>query len=148
MIIFYVNCRFPARYKGSRLQYGCLFSMGIFDYQCQLLQNLVNYKWIYPFISSLTSNILTFSYLKRNQVKNNIIKVFAGPADTGIFSPSVQNTIHITQKLVLDTIPEVCLPIKKKIYCLLLVAHYFCYFLSHSDSINGNGIAQHTLRQH
>jgi urate oxidase len=40
-------------------------------------------------------------------VKDNIIKVFAGPADTGIFSPSVQNTIHITQKLVLDTIPEV-----------------------------------------
>lgn len=42
-----------------------------------------------------------------NKVKENIIKVFAGPADTGIFSPSVQNTINITQKLVLDTIPEI-----------------------------------------
>ena len=45
--------------------------------------------------------------LCRNQVKDNIIKMFAGPADTGVFSPSVQNTIHLTQKLVLDTIPEV-----------------------------------------
>lgn len=37
------------------------------------------------------------------------MKVFAGPADVGIYSPSVQNTLHITEKLILDNIPEVCI---------------------------------------
>lgn len=35
------------------------------------------------------------------------MKVFAGPADKGIYSPSVQNTLHLTEKLVLDSVPEV-----------------------------------------
>jgi hypothetical protein len=72
---------------------------------------------------------LIFSHVNffknRNQVKDNIIKVFAGPADTGIFSPSVQNTIHITQKLVLDTIPEVYSFVFQK-YCSLKLIFSHC----------------------
>ena len=47
----------------------------------------------------------------RNQVKESILRVFAGPADVGLFSPSVQNTLHLTEKLVLDNIPEVEIPL-------------------------------------
>lgn len=32
---------------------------------------------------------------------------FAGPSDVGIYSPSVQNTVYITQEAVLNDIPEV-----------------------------------------
>ncbi|XP_046643712.1 uricase-like [Daphnia pulicaria] len=42
-----------------------------------------------------------------NTVKDAIMKVFAGPADKGIYSPSVQNTLHLTEKLVLDSVPEI-----------------------------------------
>ncbi|EFX89027.1 hypothetical protein DAPPUDRAFT_233847 [Daphnia pulex] len=42
-----------------------------------------------------------------NTVKDAIIQVFAGPADKGIYSPSVQNTLHLTEKLVLDSVPEI-----------------------------------------
>lgn len=38
-----------------------------------------------------------------------IIKLFAGPADKGLFSPSVQNTLYLIEKLALDSVPEVCL---------------------------------------
>lgn len=33
--------------------------------------------------------------------------MFAGPADKGVFSPSVQHTLHLTEKLVLDLVPQV-----------------------------------------
>lgn len=41
-------------------------------------------------------------------VKAAILEVFAGPADRGIYSPSVQNTLHLTEKQILDLVPEVC----------------------------------------
>ena len=36
-----------------------------------------------------------------------ILEVFAGPADQGVFSPSVQNSQHLTQKLILQKLPQV-----------------------------------------
>lgn len=51
--------------------------------------------------------MLMFNVTCRNTVKDSILSVFSGPADKGIFSPSVQNTLHLTEKLVLDSIPEV-----------------------------------------
>ncbi|XP_040040404.1 uricase [Gasterosteus aculeatus] len=40
-------------------------------------------------------------------VKETIIEKFAGPYDTGKFSPSVQKTLYETQVTVLDRVPEV-----------------------------------------
>ncbi|XP_068447731.1 uricase [Clinocottus analis] len=42
-----------------------------------------------------------------NSVKETIIEKFAGPYDSGEFSPSVQKTLYETQVLVLDRVPEV-----------------------------------------
>lgn len=40
-------------------------------------------------------------------VKDAILDKFAGPPDTGIYSPSVQNTLYLAEKMVLDKIPQV-----------------------------------------
>ena len=42
-----------------------------------------------------------------NKVRDTILEVFAGPADTGIFSASVQNSQHLTQTKILETIPTI-----------------------------------------
>ena len=40
-------------------------------------------------------------------MRETILEEFAGPADTGIFSPSVQKTLYDTQKSALAKIPQV-----------------------------------------
>lgn len=42
-----------------------------------------------------------------NTVKDSIIDCFAGPPDEGIFSPSVQNTLYLAEKMTLDKVPQV-----------------------------------------
>jgi urate oxidase len=42
-----------------------------------------------------------------SNVKNTILDVFAGPADKGIFSPSVQQTQFLTQKKILLSNPQI-----------------------------------------
>ncbi|XP_074654512.1 uricase-like [Tubulanus polymorphus] len=42
-----------------------------------------------------------------HKVKGEILDTFAGPADTGVFSPSVQQTLYLTEKRVLEKIPEI-----------------------------------------
>jgi urate oxidase len=70
------------------------------DAQDRVFSTVVFSQWIYS-----TPNL---NYCATwNKVKNAILKVFAGPADKGIYSPSVQNTLHLAEKLVLDTIPEI-----------------------------------------
>ncbi|XP_068238021.1 uricase [Palaemon carinicauda] len=54
-----------------------------------------------------------------------VIDKFAGNPDTGIFSPSVQNTIYILQKAALDEIPEV-----SKIDVTMPNKHYYTVDLS------------------
>lgn len=46
-------------------------------------------------------------FLYRETVKTSILDVFAGPPDTGVFSPSVQKTLYDSQKLILSKIPQV-----------------------------------------
>lgn len=36
-----------------------------------------------------------------------VLEVFAGPADQGVYSPSVQHSQHLTQRLVLERVPQV-----------------------------------------
>lgn len=40
-------------------------------------------------------------------IKECILDKFAGPPDTGAFSPSVQNTLYLAEKMALDKIPQV-----------------------------------------
>jgi urate oxidase len=41
------------------------------------------------------------------KIKQCILNNFAGEPQKGILSPSVQNTLYLTEKTVLDLIPEV-----------------------------------------
>jgi urate oxidase len=52
------------------------------------------------------SNVLCLSY--RDIVKECILDKFAGPPDTGIFSPSVQNTLYLAERMILDKVEQVC----------------------------------------
>ncbi|KAK4879890.1 hypothetical protein RN001_008036 [Aquatica leii] len=40
-------------------------------------------------------------------IKNCIFDKFAGPPDKGIFSPSVQNTLYLAEKMALDKVPQI-----------------------------------------
>lgn len=42
-----------------------------------------------------------------DSVKECILDKFAGPPDTGVFSPSVQNTLYLAEKMTLDKVPQV-----------------------------------------
>jgi urate oxidase len=44
-------------------------------------------------------------------VKNCILENFAGPPESGINSPSVQNTLYLAEKCVLSKISQVILPV-------------------------------------
>lgn len=70
------------------------------DAKDRVFSTSVYSRWIYSDININFCKIW-------DQVKASIMKVFAGPADVGIYSPSVQNTLHITEKLILDNIPEI-----------------------------------------
>ncbi|XP_076091082.1 uricase-like [Mytilus galloprovincialis] len=53
-------------------------------------------------------------------IKGIVLDTFAGPATTGVFSPSVQNTLHLTVRNVLSKIPQV-----EKMEITLPNVHYF-----------------------
>lgn len=41
-------------------------------------------------------------------VKDCILDKFAGPPETGVFSPSVQNTLYLAEKQILERVKQVC----------------------------------------
>jgi hypothetical protein len=43
----------------------------------------------------------------RKTVKQCILEQFAGPPGTGIFSPSVQNTLYLAERMILDKVEQV-----------------------------------------
>lgn len=53
-------------------------------------------------------------------VKGIILETFAGPADKGVFSPSVQNTLYLAEKGALAQIPQI-----DRIEMTLPNVHYF-----------------------
>lgn len=61
-------------------------------------------------------------------VKECILQNFAGPPDTGIYSPSVQNTLYLAEKCILDKVKQV------SIDCNNLISNHI--FFSKSDKIN------------
>jgi hypothetical protein len=53
---------------------------------------------------------LRFNMLRlfhRKTVQECILEQFAGPPDTGIFSPSVQNTLYRAERMILDKVEQV-----------------------------------------
>ncbi|XP_043224722.1 uricase-like [Amphibalanus amphitrite] len=58
-------------------------------------------------------------------VREAILELFAGPARGGIFSPSVQNTLYLTQVRVLNRLPDVA-----EIEMVMPNKHYFSVDLS------------------
>lgn len=64
-------------------------------------------------------------------VKGIILDTFAGPAATGVFSPSVQNTLYLTERNVLSTIPQV-----EKVEMTLPNVHYFGVDYSRFPKLN------------
>jgi len=67
----------------------------------RIFSTVVFAKWEY-----FTSKNLDFD-VAWEIVRDAILSNFAGPPETGVYSPSVQNTLFITQKEVLQKIPQV-----------------------------------------
>jgi urate oxidase len=61
----------------------------------------------------------------REQVRQAVLDEFAGPADVGIFSPSVQKTIYDTQKRAMTFVPQI-----SKMYIELPNVHAYEYDFS------------------
>lgn len=81
---------------------------------------------------------LKFGFIFREGVKSIILEIFAGPADRGEYSPSVQNTLYLTAQKVFEKMPEVSrqpsnqiyLPNLYKLCCrLCLISHCEVFYL-------------------
>ena len=71
------------------------------DQHDRIFSTVVDCSWEYSHIDNL------MFCQAWNKVKNIIIKNFAGDVQQGVASPSVQNTLFLTEKEVLETIPHV-----------------------------------------
>jgi len=71
------------------------------DMEDRVFSTIVTADWTYGNIRGLD-----FCGAYRT-VERAILDIFAGPASNGIYSPSVQNTQFLTQKYILDNIPQV-----------------------------------------
>ncbi|XP_037822349.1 uricase [Lucilia sericata] len=71
------------------------------DQYDRIFSTIVDCSWEY----SRTNNVKFCQ--DWNTVKNIIIKKFAGDPNVGTSSPSVQHTLYLTEKEVLDALPEV-----------------------------------------
>jgi hypothetical protein len=60
--------------------------------------------------------------LYRKTVQECILEQFAGPPDTGIFSPSVQNTLYLAEKMILDKVEQVSIGKSPEFSCVFVCA--------------------------
>eukprot|EP00088_Acartia_fossae_P052184 TRINITY_DN5880_c0_g1_i13.p1 TRINITY_DN5880_c0_g1~~TRINITY_DN5880_c0_g1_i13.p1 ORF type:complete len:303 (-),score=65.14 TRINITY_DN5880_c0_g1_i13:87-995(-) len=72
------------------------------DMEDRIFSTIVTADWNYNDVSEYVDFCAIYS-----RVKNTILDVFAGPADKGIYSPSVQQTQFLTQKKILLANPEI-----------------------------------------
>ncbi|RZF42172.1 hypothetical protein LSTR_LSTR004321 [Laodelphax striatellus] len=71
------------------------------DAEDRIFSTVVDSSWEY-------SEINTVDYDRAwTTVKDCILEKFAGPPKEGIYSPSVQNTLYLAERLILDKLPEV-----------------------------------------
>jgi urate oxidase len=72
----------------------------------RLFSTVVTADWTY----GTTNSSLDYDAAHAT-VQATVLEVFAGPADKGVFSASVQQSQHLTQQLVLDRVPQVAPPL-------------------------------------
>ncbi|CAL8121738.1 unnamed protein product [Orchesella dallaii] len=70
------------------------------DLHERIFSTVVYAKWNYASTQGVDYD------LAWNTVRDCILDAFAGPPDVGVFSPSVQNTLYLAQKRVLEKIPQ------------------------------------------
>lgn len=96
------------------------------DAKDRLFSTIVTADWKYNNIRGIDFDSL-FS-----TVRDTILEVFAGPADTGVFSPSVQNSQFLTQKLILEKFPKI-----ESVSMEMPNVHYFGFDFSKFKRIPG-----------
>merc|ERR1719481_2321808 len=89
------------------------------DAKDRLFSTIVTADWTYNNVRSLDFDKAFAT------VRETVLDVFAGPADSGIFSPSVQNSQYLTQKQILEKIPQV-----EKVSIEMPNVHYFGFDFS------------------
>lgn len=73
------------------------------DAQDRIFSTVVRSNWDYSFVSpgKVDYDAAWFT------VKDCILETFAGDPEHGIYSPSVQNTLYRTERMILDKIPQI-----------------------------------------
>ncbi|XP_069687503.1 uricase isoform X1 [Periplaneta americana] len=89
------------------------------DVNDRIFSTIVTATWEYS-----TANGVNFDEVWET-VKECILDKFAGPPDTGIFSPSVQNTLYLAEKMILDKVEQI-----NRIDMSMPNKHYFTLDLS------------------
>jgi len=97
------------------------------DADDRLFSTIVTADWTYGSLDSKLDYDSAY-----DTVQAAILEVFAGPADEGVFSPSVQHSQYLTEKLVLEKIPQV-----DKISIHMPNKHYFDVDFSRFPRIPG-----------
>ncbi|XP_021341234.1 uricase-like isoform X2 [Mizuhopecten yessoensis] len=95
------------------------------DANDRLFCTVVDSKWWYNTVDHVNFDKVW------DTVKQVILETFAGPAHEGVFSPSVQNTLFITEKHVLAGVPQI-----EKMEMELPNVHYFGVDFTRFPKIN------------
>ncbi|XP_065083643.1 uricase [Ochlerotatus camptorhynchus] len=71
------------------------------DQHDRIFSTVIRSSWQYSTVAGVDFDFCW------NKVKQCILNTFAGETEKGIFSPSVQNTLYLAEKLALESIPEI-----------------------------------------
>jgi len=97
------------------------------DAKDRLFSTIVTADWTYGKINKELDFDTAYS-----SVQDTVLEVFAGPADKGLFSPSVQNSQYLTQKMILERVPQV-----EQVSISMPNVHYFGFDFSKFARIPG-----------
>jgi len=89
------------------------------DMDDRVFSTIVTADWTYSTIRQLDFDAAFAT------ARDIVLDVFAGPAGKGVFSPSVQNSQHLTQRQILGAIPQV-----ESVTIAMPNVHYFGYDFS------------------
>ncbi|XP_058453819.1 uricase [Malaya genurostris] len=105
------------------------------DQHDRIFSTVVRSSWQYSTVQDVDFDFCW------NKVKHCILDNFAGETVKGIFSPSVQNTLYLAEKQVLQSIPEI-----SSIDMTMPNKHYFSFdFSKFPKVINGDELKEETV---
>ncbi|XP_060577176.1 uricase-like [Ruditapes philippinarum] len=67
----------------------------------RIFSSVVTANWWYSYFEGVDFNDTW------DKVKGAVLEGFAGPADKGVFSANVENTLYMTAKLILSRVPQI-----------------------------------------